>query len=98
MNDSHSSHRTFFRFLGGLFLIGTLVWIAFFDSHSLVKRYRWHQELDALKTENDSLRRDIRNLQRRLDRPLSDSAVQHIAREQYGMKRPDEDVYRVEKQ
>ena len=33
----------------GLFLAGVLVWVLFFDSHSLWQRYQWHQELEATK-------------------------------------------------
>lgn len=72
-----------------------LVWVTFFDSHSLLQRYRWHQEHDALTSENQRLRENIQALQKKIDRPLSDSAVVRIAREEYGMKRPNEQVYRL---
>ena len=80
----------------GLLLGGVLVWIAFFDSHSLWQRYRWHQELEATTEENARLRTEIERLRSQLDRPLSDSLVERIAREEYGMKRPGETIYRVE--
>ncbi|PSQ93335.1 MAG: septation ring formation regulator EzrA [Bacteroidetes bacterium SW_4_67_19] len=65
-----------------------LVWVAFF--------VRFHQQHAALTTENDSLRRRIEALQRKLEHPPADSTVERIAREEYGMKRPGETVYRVE--
>ncbi len=80
----------------GIFLIGVLVWVLFFDSHSLLQRYYWQQELEATKRENATLRKDIERLQTQLDRPLSDSVVERIAREEYGMKRPEETIYRIE--
>jgi cell division protein FtsB len=80
--------------LGGAVLL-LLVWIGFFDSHSLLRRYRWHQEHDRLTQENKQLRQDIQRLREKLDRPLSDSLVERIAREEYGMKRPNETVYRL---
>ena len=80
--------------LGGL--VGTLLfWITFFDSHSLLRRYRWSQELESLQQENQALRMEIDNLQEKLEQPLSDKAVERIAREQYGMKRPNETIYRL---
>ena len=79
----------------GAGLLALLVWIGFFDSHSLLRRYRWSQEHDRLTQENRQLRRDIQRLREKLDRPLSDSLVERIAREEYGMKRPDETVYRL---
>ncbi len=80
----------------GVFLAGVLIWILFFDSHSLWQRYQWHQELEATKQENTTLRKEIKRLRTQLDRPLSDSAVARIAREEYGMKRPGETIYRIE--
>lgn len=72
------------------------VWLTFFDSHSLMKRISWHAEYVHLREENERLRQDIRRLETEVERGLSDEAVERIAREQYGMRRPGETVYRVE--
>ena len=74
-----------------------LVWVAFFDSHSLLKRIRWHQEYDQLSAENERLRHQIDALQHKLQQPLSDEVVERIAREEYGMKHRDETVYPIER-
>lgn len=73
-----------------------LMWVAFFDSHSLVKRIRWHHEYERLSTENERLRQQIESLQYKLQQPLSDNVVERIAREAYGMRRPNETVYPIE--
>lgn len=83
------------RWIIGGIVCAVFVWIAFFDSHSLLRRYQWHQDRDQLAAENDELREEIQRLRRELDRPLTDSLVERIAREEYGMKRPDETVYRL---
>lgn len=93
--SSSSNLGPWLRWGVGLVLTGALVWVAFFDSHSLLKRYSWHQELQSLKTENARLRSEIRRFQKKLDRPLPDSVVERIARQEYGMKRPGETIYRV---
>lgn len=92
--DSSSSQRL--RWIIGILLAGVLIWVTFFDSHSLLRRYQWHQERDALEQENEKLRTRIRRLRKKLDRPLPDSVVERIAREEHGMKRPDETIYRIE--
>jgi cell division protein FtsB len=74
------------------------LWFLFFDSHSLTKRVRWHQEYARLAAENEALRHEIEVLEERLKEPLSDEVIEKIAREEYGMRRPDETVYRVEQQ
>lgn len=73
----------------------TLLWIAFFDSHSLVKRFSWHQEHAELRANNDALLTEIERLEREIDKGLSNEVVEEIAREHYGMRRPGETVYRV---
>jgi cell division protein FtsB len=96
MSESSSARSTNPLWWGlGVLAAGLVVWVAFFDSHSLWQRYRWHQELEAIQYENAKLQQDIERLQTQLDRPLSDSLVEHIARQQYGMKRPGETIYRI---
>lgn len=94
MSRSRPKMRFRLWLLGGL-LTALLAWVLFFDSHSVLKRYQWHQELDALTEENAELRREIQQLQTQLESPLSDRVVERIAREEYGMKRPGETVYHV---
>ncbi len=76
-------------------LLGAL-WFTFFDSYSLVKRVRWHSEYTRLSQENVHLRHEVDILEERLKNPLPDEVIEKIAREQYGMRRPGETVYRVE--
>jgi len=73
-----------------------LLWIAFFDSHSLLRRYRWHAEYERLQQENQRLEQETERLSKKLAEPLSDETIEQIAREEYGMVRPGETVYRVE--
>jgi cell division protein FtsB len=73
-----------------------VVWVAFFDSHSLLKRAQWHWEARSLATENERLREDIQSVQRQLEALKSDATIEEIAREEYGMHRPGETIYRVE--
>lgn len=89
-----ATNRLHWWLIGGV-LLAVLIWVGFFDSHSLFRRYRWHQEHERLTKENKRLREDIKALREKLDRPLSDSLIERIAREEYGMKRPDETIYRL---
>lgn len=79
-------------------LLAAALWFTFFDSHSLIRRARWHQEYQQLTRENDTLRQEIATLEARLAEPVTDEIIEQIAREQYGMRRPGETVYRVEEQ
>ena len=72
------------------------VWLAFFDSHSLIRRLGWHREYRELESANEQLQVQIEDLESELEKGLSDERVEKIAREEYHMKKPDETVYRVE--
>ncbi|MFQ5572283.1 MAG: septum formation initiator family protein [Rhodothermales bacterium] len=94
-SSSSSRHRLQRPLLAAALLL-VVLWFSFFDSHSLVKRVRWHQEYARLAEENEALRKEIKNLEALLKQPLSDEVIEQIAREQYGMRRAGETVYRTE--
>ena len=73
-----------------------LVWITFFDTHSLVKRFTWRQESVKLAQENEQLRAQIEDLKAQQDANLSDETIERLARERYGMRKEGETVYKIE--
>ena len=77
-------------------LLFLIAWVAFFDSHSLVKRWTWHRQAVELERQNEALRAEIEALRRQLDAGLSDEAIEQLARERYGMRKPGETVYLIE--
>ena len=77
-------------------LAGLALWVAFFDSHSLFRRASYARQLDRLTVENAALEAENAALAARVGRGLDDATVERIAREEYGMRRPGERVYRVE--
>lgn len=74
-----------------------LLWVAFFDSHSLLRRAMWHHELAEMRAANAALQADIERLERQVTTVGSDAVVERVAREQYHMRRPGETVYRIER-
>ena len=72
------------------------VWVTFFDSHSLLRRVGYARDLDRLTEENARLEAENEVLADRTARGLDAETVETVAREQYGMRRPGERVYRVE--
>ncbi len=77
-------------------VLGLLLWVAFFDSHSVWRRASYARELDRLTEENAALTAENDALEAQLQRGLDDATVERVAREQYGMRRAGERVYRVE--
>lgn len=76
-------------------LVALVAWVVFFDSHSVVRRAEYARELARAAGQNDALRAEIGAHEAALDRGLDAETVERVAREQYGMRRPGEVVYRV---
>jgi len=93
-------HVSMGRRLTRLLLIGLmfagLLWFTWFDSYSLIRRAKWQRDYEELVEENMQLRSEIAELQSMLENPPSDETIEKIAREQYGMRRDGETVYRIE--
>lgn len=77
-------------------IVGLGLWVAFFDSHSVFRRMSYAHELDRLTIENEELAAENEALAAQVERGLDDATLERVAREQYGMRRPGERVYRVE--
>lgn len=71
------------------------LWVSFLDSHSLVRRALYARDLGRIQAENEQLAIENAALQASIDDGLDAATVEKVAREQYGMRRPGETVYRV---
>ena len=68
--------------------------IIFFDSNSLIDRYKAYREKKELQKEIAKYKEQIEKDKAFLDAIKSDTdALEQFAREEYKMKAPDEDVY-----
>ncbi|HEX8297675.1 MAG TPA: septum formation initiator family protein [Rubricoccaceae bacterium] len=76
-------------------LAALAVWVAFFDSHSLLRRAQYAHELGRISDENAAMAAANAEIEARIARGLDPETVETVAREQYGMRRPGETVYRV---
>ncbi|HIG73588.1 MAG TPA: septum formation initiator family protein [Bacteroidetes bacterium] len=76
-------------------LVGLGLWVAFLDSHSLLRRALYARDLARIESQNEELRRENDRLRAQINAGLDDETVEQVAREQYGMRRPGETVYRV---
>ena len=84
------------RLLVAVVIVAAGVWILFFDTYSIRSHRMWKSERDRLKVENAELRQEIARLRDELSQPPTDESIEKVAREEYGMRRPDDVVYRVE--
>lgn len=84
-------------FLKNKYLIAVLIfaaWMIFFDRNSLIQRNKLGQDLKEQEQQRDFYLNEIRNDSITLHDLSSDTQnLIRFAREQYLMKKPEEDVY-----
>jgi cell division protein FtsB len=77
-----------------LTIIIFLVWLLLFDSNNLIARYREMRELHKLKRDREYYIKRIEIDRQKLHELKTDNHnLEKFAREQYHMKKPDEDLY-----
>jgi cell division protein FtsB len=78
----------------GVLLVGALaISLACSDGWERIDSLR--RDLEVLEAQNASLRREIRGLAREAERLRDDpAALEDVARREYGLVRPDEEVLR----
>lgn len=71
-----------------------LVWIMLFDNNNLIDRYHMMKELRQLENDRDYYQNRIEEDRRKLkELKTSDKNLEKFAREQYYMKKENEDLY-----
>ncbi len=77
-----------------LAFLAVFVWLLFFDNHSIIQQWRLHRQLNELRKERrfylEEIKRDSLEIERLRNDP---DAMERYARENYMMKRENEDVY-----
>jgi len=77
-----------------LTIIVFLIWLLLLDSNNLIARYKEMRELHKLKNEREYYKNKIEADKRKLNELKTDyQNLEKFAREQYRMKKPDEDLY-----
>jgi len=71
-----------------------LLWIILLDSNNLISRFRDMRKLSRLKSDREYYLNKIEEESRKLRELKTDNDnLEKFAREQYRMKKPDEDLY-----
>jgi cell division protein FtsB len=79
-----------------LTLLGFIIWITFFSQYSLMERTRLARNLRELHDEKEYYLQQIKRDSARLhELTTDDDNLEKFAREQYYMKKADEDVFIV---
>lgn len=77
-----------------LTLVIFVVWLLLLDTNNLIERYRQMRDLRELKIQKEYYIKKIEEDRRKLNELKTDNKnLEKFAREQYKMKRKDEDLY-----
>lgn len=75
-------------------LIGFLVFITFFEQHSLINRWVTYQKIKELEKEHSYYNDEIKKNKTEYERLKNDKKyIEKFAREHYNMKMDDEDIF-----
>ncbi|MDX1671075.1 MAG: septum formation initiator family protein [Balneolaceae bacterium] len=81
-----------FLILGGF----VFIWFAFIDTYSLWTRFELHQRKIELQKKTARLEAETAELKQKIEALKRDPALlERIAREEYGMRREGETVYKI---
>jgi cell division protein FtsB len=73
-----------------------VIWFAFIDTYSLWTRYSLNQRKGELIQKTEQLKAETAELRKKVQELKTDPALlERIAREEYGMKKEGETVYKV---
>lgn len=91
--------KKWFQYASNLYVLVLtifLVWMLFFDQNSLLIHLELRREIKKLEQQQEFLREQIDH-DRELIESLSDPReLEKFAREQYYLKKPDEEIYIIE--
>lgn len=79
-------------------LIGVLfiVWMLFFDANSWIIHEELSTEINDLENEKNYYRKEIKKDKKELKKLTTDEGLEEFAREQYYMKRENEEIFIIE--
>ena len=86
--------KSYFKYL--LILIAFLIWMTFLDTNSLLIHAELNREIKKLKKKRNALSEEIlkdKSLIKKLDNLDS---LEHFAREEYNLKKENEDIFIIE--
>lgn len=86
-------------FLFAILLFMLILWFGLFDTYSVRTRILLHKEKNELIRETERLQTETREYEMKLDSLESNPLLlERLAREEYGMRKPGEIIYRIQEE
>ncbi|WAC03278.1 septum formation initiator family protein [Lacinutrix neustonica] len=81
-----------------IILLVFAIWMVFFDSNSLMIHNELNRDIEALENEKEYYRKEIKKDNKTINELKKEEGLEKFAREEYYMKRENEDIYIIEYQ
>ena len=101
MAEVQKKYKRFFKPLKNIFvliLIIFCVWMLFFDSNSWFIHNELNKEINKLEEEKEYYEREIRKDTIEIKELSTDKGLEKYGRQEYNMKKDNEDIYIIEYQ
>lgn len=79
-----------------LILVTFIVWMVFFDENSFLNHQEFNKEINKLKKEKIYYKTEIESDKKLIDKLDDKEKLEKFAREEYKMKKENEDIYIIE--
>ncbi len=92
-------HKKWFKIVSNkyvLILLIFIVWMFWFDGNSLLIHRELNGDIDKLKGNQEHFENKIKEDQDQIKKLEDKEGIERFAREEYLMKKPDEDIYIIE--
>ena len=99
MNLKQIRENKVFRVLSNKYVIVLvlfIIWMGFFDENSFLNQRELDEEIDKLENANEYYKKQIDSDQNIIDNLNDPDSLERYAREEYKMKRENEDIFIIE--
>lgn len=79
-----------------LILVVFIIWMLFFDANSYLIHHELNSDIDALETEKEYYQKEIEKDKKAIKKLSTEDGVEKFAREEYYMKRDNEEIFIIE--
>lgn len=73
-----------------------IIWMLFFDAHSLLFHHELNSDIDELEYQKEHYRNEMIKDNKAIRELSTDDGLERTARENYYMKKPEEDIFIIE--
>ena len=86
--------KSLFKYL--VISISFLIWMTFLDTNSLLIHSELNREIKKLKKKRDALNKEILDDKSLIEKLNNIDSLEHYAREEYNLKKDNEDIFIIE--